>query len=338
MKYNGKDFADISPYVGNMYQLFGTRRYQLTEGESNGCRCIDVRTGSGLEYTVVCDRGLDISLAAYKGTNLVFLTQNSEANPAYYNPHASEWLRTFTAGLLTTCGPQNLSSPCEDNGEELGLHGRWSSLCAKQVCEFVDTEKGEIRISGTLNDAVTMGNKLSIRRNISSQIGKSVIVIDDEIKNEGSRPAPLNVLYHINFGYPFLDENTQIEIPSKSFCGYNEYTNERIDEIATIKKPYSYACEKNYLHTFDGGLVTARVYNPTLCGGLNVYIKFNSEVLPYMTQWVLEDYKDYVLAIEPANVPCESRNKLREKGMLPEIAPGETKKFHVEIEIASEKA
>ncbi len=338
MKFNGKDFADISPYVGNMYQLFGTRHYQLTEGASNGCRCIDVRTGSGLEYTVVCDRGLDISLAAYKGINLVFLTQNAESNPSNYNPHDSEWLRTFSAGLLTTCGPRNLGSPCEDNGEELGLHGRWSSLSAKQVNDFVDTDKGEIRISGTLNDAVTMGHKLSIRRTISSQIGQSVIVIDDEIKNEGSRPEPLNVLYHINFGYPFLDENTKIEIPSKTSCGYDEYTNERISEISSMKKPYAYANEKNYLHTFDGGQITAKVYNPTLFGGLSVYIQFNSEVLPYMTQWVLEDYKDYVLAIEPANVPCESRNILRKKSIFPEIAPGETKKFHVEIKIASDEA
>ncbi len=338
MDFKEKNIADISPYVGNMYQLFGTRRYALCDGASNGCRCIDVRTGSGLEYTVVCDRGLDISLASYKGTNLVFLTQNSESNPAFCKTYDFEWMRTFTAGLLTTCGPQNIGNPCVDNGEELGVHGRWNTFSASNVCDIIDTEKGEIRISGTMNDAVSMGHKLSIRRSISSKIGESVIVIDDEIKNEGSRPVPLNILYHINFGYPFLDENIRIEIPSKSVCGYDEYSNGLIDERTSVKKPYPCAEEKNYMHTFDGELVTAKVHNPTLRGGLSVYIRFDSSLLPYVTEWILEDYKDYVLAIEPSNVPCEPRSVLRKKGIFPEIAPGETKKFHVEIEIASEEA
>ncbi len=330
-----KDYSmsKISPYLGNMYQMFGTRKYQLTEGASNGCRCIDVRTGSGLEYTIVCDRGMDISLASYRGVNLTFLTQNAEANPAFYNPYESEWMRTFSAGLLTTCGPNYLASPCEDNGEKLGLHGRWSSLSANRVCDLTDVEKGEIRIRGMLYETVTMGHKLSIKREISSRVGASVIVIEDEIKNEGGCAVPLNVLYHINFGYPFLDENTQIEIPSKTVSGYDEYSSKRMSEVKTIQKPYMGAKEKNYLHTFDGETVTARVYNPKILGGMSAYIRFNSKDLPYMTQWVLEDYKDYVLAIEPANVPCESRNVLRERGLLPELKAGETKNIRVEIEI-----
>ena len=56
-----------------------------------------------------------------------------------------------------------------------------------------------------------------------------------------------------------------------------------------------------------------------------------------MTQWVYENIKDYVAAIEPANVLCEPRSVLREKGMLPELQPGETKKFRVEIGIAEGK-
>jgi len=55
----------IKQYIGNTYQIGGTRHYRLTDGNTDGCRCIDVKTGSGFDYTVVCDRGLDISLASY---------------------------------------------------------------------------------------------------------------------------------------------------------------------------------------------------------------------------------------------------------------------------------
>ena len=98
------DFNELRKKIGNTAQIVGTRHYELTGGSSKGTKAIDVNTGSGLCFTIVPDRGMDISRASYKGVNLVFLTQNGEVNPAFYNPKDSEWLRSFFAGLLTTCG------------------------------------------------------------------------------------------------------------------------------------------------------------------------------------------------------------------------------------------
>lgn len=318
-------------YIGNTYQIGGTRHYRLDDGPAHDCKCIDVRTGSGLEYTVVCDRGLDISLASYKGVNLVYLTEGMETNPAAVDPWETEWLRTFSAGLLTTCGPNHLGNPCEDQGEKLGQHGRWSSLAGRQVADLTDFEEGNIEIDGRLYEMVTMGHKIAIRRKIKSEFGKSFIVIEDEIRNEGNSPAPLTMLYHINFGYPFLNEDATVHIPSKECVGCDAYTTERLCEAGSVKNPAGDHFEKNYTHTFDDEMVTAYIHNPQIANGLAVYIKFDSKALPYMTQWALENIKDYVVAIEPANVPCETRSVLREKGMLPEIAPGEVVKFRIEI-------
>lgn len=322
-------------YIGNNYQIGGTRHYRLTDGNSNDCRCIDVRTGSGFEYTVVCDRGLDISLASYKGTNLVYLTENLESNPAFYDCWETEWLRTFSGGLLTTCGPTNLGSPCEDNDEKLGQHGRWSALSAKQVRDFTDFENGKIEIEGTLYDSVTFGHKLKINRKIKSEFGKSSVIIEDTVKNEGGNPVPLNILYHINFGYPFLSETATVHIPSDNCRGYDDYTQVRLSECNTIKSPDSNNLEKNYLHTFNkkNDNITVWVHNKKIADGLAVYITFDTGQLPYLTQWTLEGVKDYVLALEPANVPCESRDILRKNNILPHISPGETVSLRVEIGI-----
>lgn len=324
-------------YIGNAYQIGGTRHYRLTNGVSDGCRCIDVRTGSGLEYTVVCDRGLDISLASYNGINLVYLTENAEANPTFYNSVETEWLRTFSAGLLTTCGPTNLSNPCTDNGERLGMHGRWSSLPGKNISDLTDFENGNIEITGTLNDSTPFGSKIKILRSIKSEFGKSSVVISDRIKNEGGRAVPLNILYHINFGYPLLDETAHVYVPSESCCGYNDYTQQRIGEQSTVKAPNKDSLEKNYLHKFNPNenRATVWIYNKNIADGLAVYITFSPKQLPYLTQWVLEDIKDYVLALEPANVPCEPRDILREKNILPFINPGETVDFQIEIGVVS---
>ena len=335
------DFADknkrihAEKYTGNNYQIGGTRRYTLTDGMSNGCKCIDVRTGSGFEFTVALDRGMDISLASYGGINLVYLTENMEANPAFYDQNGDEWLKTFSAGLLTTCGPAYLGPACTDEGEKLGLHGKWSALPAKQVCDLTDYENGTIEITGKLTDSRPFGHKLKIERKIKSEFGKSFVVINDSIKNEGAAPVPLNLLYHINFGYPFLDENIEIHVPSVHFCGYDEYSQKRIGEQKGVKSPDGNNMEKNYMHTFgdNGDTVTAWVHNKNILGGLAVYIEFDSKTLPYMTQWVFENIKDYVLALEPSNVPCESRNILRQKGLLKFINPGETLDFSVKIGI-----
>ena len=328
-----------SKYIGNAYQIGGTRHYRLSDGAADGCRCIDVRTGSGFEYTVVCDRGLDISLASFKGINLSYLTENMESHPAFYDSRDAEWLRTFSAGLLTTCGPNNISSPCEDGGETLGQHGRWSAYSAKQVCDSTDFSKGKIEITGKLSESYPFGHKLKIERKITSQIGKSAVVIEDSIENEGGKPAPLNLLYHINFGYPLLSENTEIEVSSQSQKGYDDYSQERIGEWKTFKTPDAANDEINYMHTFDAQSdeAVALVRNKEIAGGLTVYIKFNPKQLPYLTEWKLENVKDYVLALEPANVPCESRDVLREMGILPYLAPGEKVNFRVEIGVKEDK-
>ena len=119
---------ELERYIGSIAQLGGTRHYQLTEGNAKGTAAIDFNTGSGLCFTVLPDRGLDIPAAVYQGVNLVYHTPNGEANPAFYNPQGSAWLRTFFGGLLTTCGLTYLGPPGNDGGEELGLHGRYSTI------------------------------------------------------------------------------------------------------------------------------------------------------------------------------------------------------------------
>lgn len=328
---------NLKKYMGNTCQLGGTRHYRLTDGIADGCRCIDVNTGSGFCYTVVCDRGMDISLASFKGTNLAFLTENMEAHPAHFDASDIQWLRTFTGGLLTTCGPTHLGPPCEDDGEILGQHGRWTSLSAKKVCDLSDYHEGIIKISGELKDSTPFDHKIGIKRTISSEFGKASVVIEDTITNEGGKDVPFNLLYHINFGYPLLCEDTVVSVPSKECVGYDDYTKERMNERNTVKAPDGSNAEKNYMHTFSGKTETVRISNPKLNGGLSVSITFDSKDLPYLTQWVLEDVKDYVLALEPANVPCESRDYLRKNGLLPFLKPGETKQFRVEICVESGK-
>ena len=55
-----------------MSQFAGVRLGELGDGFERGVRTVDVRTGSGFEFTVMADRGLDIGAASFCGAPLAW--------------------------------------------------------------------------------------------------------------------------------------------------------------------------------------------------------------------------------------------------------------------------
>ena len=309
--------------TGSLRQLAGTRHCILTNGGAGGVRAIDVSTGGGLSYTVLPDRGMDISAASFRGVNIVWLSPQEELSAAYYNYRENEWLRTFFGGLLTTCGPVNFGPACEDGGVSYGIHGRFNVTPATCVCDETDVAEGIIRITGSIANYVLFGEKLEIRRTISSNVGENNINIKDTVINHSDTATPNMMLYHINFGYPLLDEGAMIYVNSGSCSGYNDYSQLHIGEAGSFGPPNAGNEEKNYLHIMKRGMQgIAGIRNDSI--GFGVEINFNTDTLPFLTQWKAERARDYVLALEPSNAPCDSIADVRKAGGLPVLAPGGT--------------
>ena len=101
--HGGTAIVNGEPFDAMFFKNYGVNPFVDTEDDHLSTFAIDVDTGAGgLRFTVLPDRGLDISLASYKGNNLSFLTPAGETHPAFYEPGGLGWLRTFTGGLLTT--------------------------------------------------------------------------------------------------------------------------------------------------------------------------------------------------------------------------------------------
>ena len=318
--------------VGSLRQLAGTRHSVLTNGGAGGVRAIDVNTGSGLTYTILPDRGLDISLASFRGVNFAYLSPQEELSPAYYNYQQEEWLRTFFGGLLTTCGPVNFGPPCQDGSLSYGIHGRFNVTPATHVCDATDVEQGRIQVSGTIANYVLFGEKIEIKRTIRSPVGENRITIEDTVMNRGDEATPNMMLYHVNFGYPLLDAGVQIAVNSKSCVGYDGYSQAHMEDVWTFGPPEVTNQEKNYLHVMDRkkpGIASIR--NEAL--GFGIQIEFDTATLPYLTQWKCERARDYVLALEPSNAPCESLVDVRNAGKLPILQPGQRVVNRVEIAV-----
>lgn len=64
---------------------------------------------------------MDPAYLTYKGKNLSFITPAGVVHPSYYDNRGEEFLRSFTAGLLTTCGLTEIGNGGECDGEILAF-------------------------------------------------------------------------------------------------------------------------------------------------------------------------------------------------------------------------
>lgn len=318
---------ELLQYIGNQSQIGGTRHYVLTDGWSRNMRGIDVNSGSGLQYTILPDRGMDISLASYKGINLVYLTCSGETHPAFFEPENFGWLRTFTAGLLTTCGLTYLGAPVTDGDEQLGLHGRYSTLPAKQVADLSEWVGDEyhIRIHGIVEEASMFGHKLRLERQIETVQGQNSLRITDTVTNFGSSPSPYTILYHMNLGYPLLSEDAELLIDPQHSDPKTDHAKSGLNEFRKLFPPTADFQEQVFNHTMQAdadGETSATLRNKKL--GMELTINFNIKQLPFLVQWKMMGQGEYVLGLEPSNVPLRNRKELREDNMLPLLQPGES--------------
>ena len=211
--------SEILRQIGDISQVCDARRMQFTEGKADGVQAVAVKTGSGLEFTVLPSRGLDISHAAYRGIPLAWISPVGVASPAFFRAEGYEWIRSFFGGLLTTCGMTYSSHPCVDEGESLGLHGRVSNIPADDV-NVIKEWRGDdysLEISGRVRETRVFGENLILNRTIATSLGARSLHIRDRIENVGFRPSPLMMLYHINIGWPVISEH----FPSGRSFGWN---------------------------------------------------------------------------------------------------------------------
>lgn len=319
----------MNSYIGHESQLAGVEEHRLVGGKGDGMRLLQVENGKGLMMTLSPDRCLDISRLRVGGINMGYFSACGYVAPAYYEGTGDNWLKSFTAGFLTTCGLQAVGTPCTDDGEELPLHGSIGNLPAEQVYWQEDEEK--ICVSGVIKDEVIFSRKLVLRREIEISKKENSFVIRDEMENRGDRVEPLEVLYHMNMGYPLLDEESVVKVPAKEVLPRNDHAAEDIENCLRMEKPQAGYEERCYYHKFDQKEGKASIYQPKL--GIELEISFDAENLDGFVEWKMMGVRDYVLGLECGNCYPDGRDVMRRTGMLKFLQPGESRRYEVKVEV-----
>ncbi len=319
----------MNPYIGHDTQYYGVEEHRLVGGKGDGMRLFEINNGKGLELTVSPDRCGDITRLKFRGINLSYMSPCGYVAPAYYDRVGTNWLKSFTAGFLTTCGLQAVGSPCVDEGEELPLHGS----IANQPCEQAYwTEDEEWLVMHLLvMDETIFGYKLRMERQIKVSKKENAFEICDKIINTGDRVEPMEILYHMNMGYPLLDEDSVISIPAAEVIARDDCAAADIDNWMHIQKPTAGYQEKCYYHKFADEKGRASIYQPKLNTRLTIY--FNAAELDGFVEWKMLGVRDYALGLECGNCYPDGRKAMRESGMLKFLQPGESKEYQVRIEL-----
>jgi len=322
--------------LGSMAQIAGARRYEFADGKAKGVEAVEIRTGSGLQFTVLPGRGMDIAWSEYRGVPLNYFSKTGVVSPAYYENHGMNWLHSFFAGTLTTCGLLHVGNPETVPNDaigprDFGLHGRISNCAAEQVSVYEDWEDGDyvMRVSGLMREAVLKGESLTLRREITAKLGESSFTIRDVVTNHDARPQDIMLLYHFNMGYPLLDADSRLIAASAVTPA---------DEGARTAKDSPYACgepdnanpDRGYYHRFTpaaDGLAHLAFVNDRLA--LGVALTFSPEELPFFNQWKCFREKDYVMGLEPCTSAPIGIGAVRRDGTVMTLAPGERREFHL---------
>lgn len=322
----------MNPYVGHESQLYGVEEHRLVGGKGDGMRLFEINNGKGLQLTVSPDRACDITRLRFKGINMSYMSPCGYVAPAYYDSIGSNWLGSFTAGFLTTCGLQAVGSPCHDEGEELPLHGSIANIPCEQA--YWDEEQGKLIIHATVKDETIFGRKLRLTRKIIISTEENSFEICDTIQNTGDRVEPMEILYHMNMGYPLLDEDSVITVPSVEVIPRDDHAAEDIDNWMHMQKPTPGYQERCYYHKYADSKGMASIYQPKLNVGLT--IEFDAMELDGFVEWKMMGVRDYVLGLECGNCYPDGRDVMRKTGMLKFLQPGEGKTFRVKISLDSQ--
>ena len=250
-------------------------------GKEKGKQGVLVTVGA-IEVLFNKTNALDITWVKYKGENVSFLSKNG------LNSDIGGFPNKFEGGFLYTCGTDNVSS-CAGGKP---VHGSLHYSPAENVS--VKITDGAVEVCGTVRQTALFGENLAFERHFT--VKEDEIVVCDTVRNEAYTEAKYVLLYHTNFGYPFLNENLKVEIPFVKSEGLTDYAESRIDKQLQITEPIDGGDEEVFYNTLEKGEVT--LTNEEL--KTRVKVLYDVGDFPVLLQWKSMISGDYALGIEPS--------------------------------------
>ena len=295
--------------VSNLLQIANLRRYTLTEGEGKGLDVIDCCNGK-LRFLVNINKACDIMQMYHLGENVSFVSKNG------FTARELPFSKRFEGGMLYTCGLDSL-----DDREGFETHGGFHNTPAKVISAICD-EKG-ISIEAHITFTELCGCNLVMKRKIVSSINSETLTIEDTLLNAGYSAENYCLLYHINIGYPLLDEGGKIIADVEKCEPRTKWAEENIEKAFCVEKPTPKAEETCYYLTLN----KPEIAYLNIKTGKKLTLSYSGDSLKRFVEWKNMASGDYALGIEPCTTAFD------DKFEYSVLASNEEVKFRIELKV-----
>jgi hypothetical protein len=325
-------------------------KFTLRGGRQEGVDLITVNNGR-IAITVIPTRGMGILRVESRDIRLEWNSPVKEVvHPHFVNLQARGglgWLEGFNEWLVR-CGLEFAGGPGRDSfitntGDksemDLTLHGKIANIPASEVEVIVERQPPyRIRLRGRVDEFMFFGPKLELWTEISTEPNSPLFQVADSVTNRGGCDQEFEMLYHVNYGAPLLEEHSRFAAPLNRVAPINSRAARAIAHYDTYAAPTQGFVEEVFLlepRADKNGRTTVMLRNAA--GDKAASMSYALETMPCLTLWKntssIED--GCVTGIEPGTNYPHNRRIERKAGRLAKLAPGETRSFIIEHAIHS---
>lgn len=339
----------LASLSGSLAQFAGVRLSVLGDGLERGIRMLEFRSGTGLRFTVLVDRALDIADCEFKGIPIGWHSPTGFRHPGLHDYEGESglgWQRSFS-GLLVTCGLDHILSSDEAPADQYfhparktvrnSIHGRVSTIPGRLsgYGERWDGDRCFLWCEGVVTQAAVFAEHLELNRRIEIEVGTNDIRISDRVTNRGFYLTPHMYCYHINVGHPVLDEGARYLAPildvvwaAHAGDGYKAqgvgYDLMGAPNPAFVEQVWQHELAADAL-----GRSSVAVVNDRLAIGFQVTTL--KEQFPCMFEWQNFQAAQYALGIEPSTNHVLGAAVARERQEMIMLEGGECRTYETEF-------
>jgi hypothetical protein len=341
---HAKNAASLARYAGDLAAVGGVRAVVLDDGSERGIRALQFRTGGGLRFEVLVDRAMDIGVAEFDDHTVGWRSPTGFRHPGLHETDAEDglsWLRSMS-GLLVTGGLDHTLFGGEvDAGHYAyppkttvrhGLHGRVANIPARLTGygeRWTDDGRCVLWAEGEVRQATVFGEHLRLTRRVEAELFGTEIRLTDRVVNAGFDRTPHMLLYHVNVGWPLLDEGSRFEAAIAGTLWRSDSVAEQGASHLVLPGPRRGFVEQVYEHELTpdaDGRVRARVVNDRL--GRFFEVDVDPREFPAFFEWLNLREGAYAIGLEPSTHHVAGESAARRDGSMIWLEHGEARSYH----------
>ncbi|WP_121118633.1 aldose 1-epimerase family protein [Croceibacterium ferulae] len=340
----------LAERTGSLSQFAGVRLSTLGDGVERGNRLLEFRTGTGLRFTVLVDRAMDIAECEHAGRSVGWHSPSGFRHPSlhdYEGEGGLGWFRSMS-GLNITCGLDHTLFMHDDPAGHYhygprqkvssSLHGRIGTVPARLTGygEHWDGDTCVLWAEGVVQQSTVFGEDLHLIRRIEADVGGDAIRLHDRVVNHGFYRTPHMYCYHINVGHPVLAEGARYVAPIRKVlwaAHADDYQGQGVG-YRTAPAPIRNFHEQVWQHDMAAdaqGRVNVALVNEAI--GFGFEVETLKSQFPAMYQWQNFHAGHYAMGIEPSTNHVLGKEFARERGELIWLEHGEERQYDTVLRI-----